>query len=500
VQRAATVSQVAALVSGFDPIPAYRGLAEALRVVITDGRVPVGVRLPSERQLTAALGVSRTTVTRAYAELRDHGFLVSRQGSGWVATLPEARGRRGDHLLPIGDQRHGKIDLTMAAHAADPCILDAYRYAVEQLPGYLAGAGYHPAGLPELREAVASSFAERGLPTDPDQIVITPGALAAVAIAARALVRPGTRVLLESPTYPNAIASFEGAGARVSGVDAGHADLGQDHPGQVYSAQECSGLTWAGDVAAAVEQLRPAAAYLVPDFHNPTGALRSDQARQQVADALARSGTTAVIDESFVLLNLDGSSMPAPFACHHDDTLTVGSLSKSFWGGLRVGWLRVPAPRMDAIVRVRLSLDLGSPVLEQLAGTRLLENGHLRGQQLRHRLRASRDTALAALARHLPDWSVRRPPGGLSLWCGLPDARSSALVAKAEEHGVLLAAGPEFAPEGGLDRFVRIPYTEPEDVLADAIARLAAAWRDTLADPAAPRRARAVRGSTALVS
>jgi DNA-binding transcriptional MocR family regulator len=192
--------------------------------------------------------------------------------------------------------------------------------------------------------------------------------------------------------------------------------------------------------------------------------------------------------------------MPDPFACHHEDTLTVGSLSKSFWGGLRVGWLRVPAPRMDAVVRVRLSLDLGAPVLEQLAATRLLEDRHLRGQQLRDRLRASRDTAIAALARHLPDWSVWRPPGGLSLWCRLPEARSSALVAKAEGYGVLLAAGPEFAPEGGLDRFVRIPYSEPEEILEDAIERLAAAWRDTLGDPATPRRARTVRGSTALVS
>jgi DNA-binding transcriptional MocR family regulator len=500
MQRAATVSQIAALVSGFDPGPAYRGLADALRVVITDGRVPVGVRLPSERQLTTALGVSRTTVARAYAELRDHGFLASRQGSGWVTMLPQARGRRGDHLLPVGDQPHGKIDLTMAAHAADPCILAAYRRAVDQLPGYLAGAGYHPAGLPELREAVASSFADRGLPTDPDQIVITAGALAAVAIAARALVRPGTRVLLESPTYPNAIATFESAGARVSGIDAGHADSGQDDFAQVCSVPEGSGPTWAGDVSAAAEQLRPAAAYLVPDFHNPTGALRSAGERQQVADALGRAGTTAVIDESFVMLNLDGIPMPDPFACHHEDTLTVGSLSKSFWGGLRVGWLRVPAPRMDAVVRVRLSLDLGAPVLEQLAATRLLEDRHLRGQQLRDRLRASRDTAIAALARHLPDWSVWRPPGGLSLWCRLPEARSSALVAKAEGYGVLLAAGPEFAPEGGLDRFVRIPYSEPEEILEDAIERLAAAWRDTLGDPATPRRARTVRGSTALVS
>ena len=113
----------------------------------------------------------------------------------------------------------------------------AFRQAVAQLPGYLSGAGYHPAGIPELREAVATSFASRGLPTDPDQIVITPGALAAVAIAARALVRPGNRVLLESPTYPNAIATFARNGARVSGVDAGQ--------------------SWATGVGAAVRQLGP---------------------------------------------------------------------------------------------------------------------------------------------------------------------------------------------------------------------------------------------------
>jgi DNA-binding transcriptional MocR family regulator len=109
MQRTVPARQVAALVAGFDVAPAYRGLAKALRVVITDGRIPSGVRLPSERQLMEALGVSRATVTRAYAELRDHGFLLSRQGSGWVTTLPEARGRRGDHLLPVGDQPLGKI-------------------------------------------------------------------------------------------------------------------------------------------------------------------------------------------------------------------------------------------------------------------------------------------------------------------------------------------------------------------------------------------------------
>lgn len=477
MQRTVSAAQVASLVAGFAPSPAYRGLAESLRVVITDGRIPVGVRLPSERQLMVVLGVSRTTVTRAYSELRDHGFLLSRQGSGWVTTLPEARGRRGDHLLPVGDQPAGKTDLTMAAPSGGPGIMAAYHWAVDQMPGYLAGAGYHPAGLPELRESVAASFADRGLPTAPEEIMITPGALAAVAIAARALVRPGTRVLLESPVYPNAIATFVRAGARVSGVDAGE--------------------NWADAMSAASRQLRPAAAYLIPDYHNPTGALRSDDDRKRVAAAFRRSGTVAVADESTVLLNLDGGPVPAPFGVYHPDTVTVGGLSKPVWGGLRIGWLRAPASRMEEIARARLSLDLGSPVLEQLAATRLMDDGDLLAQRL-DQLRASRDAALGALARELPDWSVTRPSGGLHLWCMLPEARSSLLVAKAQDRGVMLAAGPEFAPEGGLDRFVRVPFTQPAEVLTSAIGRLAEAWRETLAEPVTLR-AREKR-ATALVS
>ena len=89
-----------------------------------------------------------------------------------------------------------------------PGVLAAYERAVGELPGYLAGTGYYPSGLPALREAVAASYAARGLPTSADQVMIVPGALAGVAIAARALLDPGDRVVTESPTYPNAIATL----------------------------------------------------------------------------------------------------------------------------------------------------------------------------------------------------------------------------------------------------------------------------------------------------
>lgn len=461
-RRVLAASRIAALVGDFDRDPAYKGLAEGLRVLITDGRVPVGVRLPSERELTEALGVSRTTVARAYAELRDGGFLVSRQGSGSVASLPVERGLRGDHLLPPSDLPVGRIDLTCAAPAPGPGILGAYQRAVAELPHYLAGSGYYPTGLPGLREAVADRYADRGVPTSPDQIMIVPGAMAGIAVVTRALVRRGARALVESPTYPNAIAALRHSGARLVS-----SDIGREDP-QIDALLDV------------VAQVGPAVAFLIPDFHNPTGHLMSEASRERVADALAAAGTHPLIDESMVDLPLDGQEMPAPFAAYSPASVTVGSLSKPYWGGLRIGWVRAPAPMMDALFRARLSLDLGTPLLEQLVGIDLIRTGRGLLEHRRDHLRVSRDAGIAALAAHLPEWKVRKPAGGLSLWCELPEAgaHSSDLVPYAAGRDVAIVPGPAFAPEGGLDRFLRLPCTAPPHVLEDAVARIATAWRD----------------------
>ena len=466
--RVIAAPTVAGLIGDFHREPAYRGLAEALRVLITDGRVPVGVRLPSERELTDALQVSRTTVTRAYAELRDHGYLVSRRGSGSVASLPASRAFRGDHLLFPGEAHEDEIDLTCAAAVAGPGILAAYERAVAELPAYLGGSGYYPSGLPVLREAVAERFTARGLPTTAEQVMIVPGALSGVAVAARALARRGTRTLVESPTYPNAIATLRQTGTRMLS-----SPIAREAPD-------------VADLLRSIDQVRPDLAYLVPDFHNPTGHLLSDEGRERVGASLRRHGTVTIVDESMVELGLDSQPMPRPLGAYLPDAITVGSVSKPFWGGLRVGWLRAPAGRMDAMVRSRLSLDLGVPVLEQIVAADLLRNGAALLDLKRAVLRESRDAAVAALAEHLPAWKVRVPAGGLSLWCELPAAHSTDLLPRAADLGVLLAPGPSFAPEGGLDRFLRIPYTQPAHVLESAVERIAQAWKSTLADPGGP--------------
>jgi DNA-binding transcriptional MocR family regulator len=470
-------ARLAALAADFDRSPAYAGLADRLRLLIAGGRVDTDLRLPSERDLCVALGVSRTTVTRAYAALVEAGYAVARQGSGTFTRLPGGRRQAFDRLLTPHSGSDDLIDLSCAASAAAPGVAQAYAEAAADLPLYLGGSGYFPTGVPALQQEIAAAYDARGLPTDPDQVLVVPGALSALMVVAQGLVGPRDRALVESPGYPNAHAALRRAGARwvAAPMDVDGWDL--DAVGRV------------------VKEARPRLAYLIPDFQNPTGNLMDDAQREEYAALLRRAGTIPVVDESHQALRLDGGPMPRPFASFAPDAVSLGSVSKSLWGGLRVGWIRCPAGLTDRLVAARIAMDLGSPVFEQLVAARLLHARDDHWAAHRDRLRAQRDALAEALAQRLPHWRFRLPGGGLSLWCELPDdspAGSLELTAEAELRDVAVSAGPAFALEGGLESFVRIPYTRPEDELRIAVDRLADAWDAVSSRPATatPRRTR----------
>ncbi|GAA4408073.1 PLP-dependent aminotransferase family protein [Fodinibacter luteus] len=439
--------------------PAYRALADALRLAVADGRIAAGTRLPSERDLTAALDVSRTTVTRAYAVLRESGYLTSRRGSGSVATLPSGARPRGAGSLFPADAGEGIIDLTCAATRAPAGVLEAYERAVQQLPAHLTGAGYLTLGMPELREVIADRYTARGLPTSPDEVLVTSGAVAGIGIVLRALLGHGDRIIVENPTYPNTVDALRRGGARL-------VPLAMDPDG------------W--DVAESARTVRSAgaaAAVLIPDFHNPTGALMADEDRAVLARALRSAGTVPVVDETIAEVDLDGTGvLPVPFAAHDPRAVSVGSSSKSHWGGLRTGWMRAPRSVLPALVEARVTTDLGAPVLEQLVLLELMRAAPGLTPERRGDLRASREALVAALRARLPELGFRVPRGGLSLWCELPEGLDATTVAiAAEDAGLLVAAGPRFAVVGGLERWVRLPYVLRPDVMVEAVDRLAGA-------------------------
>ena len=218
-------------------------------------------------------------------------------------------------------------------------------------------------------------------------------------------------------------------------------------------------------------------AYLLPDFNNPTGRCLGPAGRAELAAIGRDTRMTIVVDESMAELALDiEPPMPVAAFARGSEIVTIGSVSKAFWGGLRVGWVRASRSLITQLLGTRSSVDLGTPVMDQLASAHLLANPEALLADRREALRAQRGALLDALAEHLPDWSVDPGPGGMSLWARLPQPVSTALASTAPNFGVLLAAGPKFGGEGTFERYLRLPYTHTEADLRRAVPRIAAAY------------------------
>lgn len=424
-------------------------LVTAMKLLVADGRLPVGTRLPSERELTEALPVSRTTITAALDQLRAEGVVESRRGAGSWINGPVGGGggiTGGDDTL---------IDLSRAAPPALPSVRLAMEVAMGQMPEHLASHGYDERGLPVLRQRIADRYAARGLPTSPDQIVVTSGAQHAWALVLRLFAGPGDRVLVEQPSYPNAL-------------EAVRASFGIPVPVPMLAdGWDLDGFE------AAVRQAGPRLAYLIPDFQNPTGLRMTSESRESLSAVLRKARTPFVVDETLVELALDGSPEPLPMAAFGGDSVvTLGSASKSHWGGLRIGWIRASADVVHRLLSTRAAIDLGTPVFEQLVLAALLESPESVLRQRREEALAQRDVAVAALREHCPQWKFDVPTGGLGIWCALDGPVSTRIAVVAQNHGLRLVPGPRFAVHGGCEQMLRVPYTQSPEVLREAIARL----------------------------
>jgi DNA-binding transcriptional MocR family regulator len=439
------------LVGWRDAGVAYAALADRIRLLILDGRVGSGTRLPAERELAAQLGVSRTTVTAAYAELRDAGYLLSVRGSGSVAQLP--------HRAPVSTEpQSGYLDFSKATMPAAPEVLPAARLAAEQLPAYLGESGFDPMGLLVLREAIADRYTARGLPTTPDQVMVTIGAQHAISLIARTVMARGDRALIENPTYPHALDALKTAGARLV-------------PVSVTSEEGWDELA----LEQAIQRTSPSLGYIMPDHHNPTGRSMSLALREKVLALAARHGTTIIADETMAELGLDGQPASLPFAAH-GNAILVGSVGKTVWGGLRIGWIRADRTVIQRLARARMSGDLGSPMLEQLIVAELLRDFDTILGARRAYLRAGRDRLAGMLRGSMPEWHMPHVAGGLTAWVGLGEPVSSQLAIAARNEGLIIAAGPRFGIDGAFERFIRIPFSLSAEETEGGVAALVRAW------------------------
>jgi DNA-binding transcriptional MocR family regulator len=452
--------------------PLYRRLAAALDSAIAAGRIPGATMLPPERQLADALGVSRSTVVAALEALKATGRLEARQGSGtWVrgvTRLPD----EGNRELVEQLEGHAVLrDLTGAptqavefTAAAVDCAPEVIAATTSLDPAavtrWSAGHGYNPLGLDVMRQAVADRLTGIGLPSTAQQVLITTGATEALLLAARLYLEPGAPAVLESPSYAGAIDVLHAVGARLLSIDVDASGARTDQLADVLA------------------RALPRMVYLVPDFQNPTGLVLSQRRREEVARLAGEFHVPVIEDIVQRELWLDAPP-PPPIASFAPDApvLTVGSMSKVFWGGLRLGWIRGAETTIARLGRMKAVTDFGTPLVAQMIGAQLLPQIDAVAARRRRELGERFAVLAATMAEHLPDWRCPHPAGGMSAWAQLPVPRGDELVRRASAYGVALVPGSTFAVDHHrhADR-IRLPFVAEPAVIEEGVRRLAEAW------------------------
>jgi DNA-binding transcriptional MocR family regulator len=460
-----SVHRLARLLGSWDEGGGTKGdkLATNILRLIIDGHLAAGSRLPSERHLATTMGIARTTVGHAFSLLRDEGVISSSTGVGtFVTASGQSASARGDARLQsfIETVPSGTIDLRSAALLPLPMVFDEFQRLSDHDFGTLANThGYLADGLNELRCAIADYYERDGLRTRPEQIVVTAGAQQAIHISLSSILNAGDVVVVEEPTFRGGLETLRASGARLVSVPSGAGGL---------------------DVAAfrsVIERTRARVALLLSTVHNPTGSTLSNERRRDVGQVADHFGVTLIDDTSNCDLFIS-PERPAPLASFTSRTITVGSASKLFWGGLRVGWIRAESELLHAILSAKNTHDLGTSVPSQLVTSHLLARyqearGQRRMQMLEGHVRKRR-----LLEAQLPDWVVGPSTGGASLWVKLPAGRSSTLFAeRARRAGVNVLAGPTFSTNNACDDHVRIATSVDAATFETAVQRLAEVWQ-----------------------
>ena len=458
-------------------MPAYRRLARAIEDMIERGELLPGTRLPPERDLAAGLRIARNTVVKAYGVLsterlirRDRGRGTTVSGDTTVAVSARmgelaTSAQRSVVFRTLSDSPVGTIDLLAASVPSNPRVTELLSEAWERvdLTQLVEHHGYYPFGFPPLRAAIADHLSRHGLRTIDDQVLITSGAQQAISLVAAWVSDAAGIVVVENPTYPGAIDAFRAAGARILTLPLGPDGLDVDE----LEAHVSTGLV--------------RAIFVMPTFHNPTGFVMPVSARQQLAELARAGGTVVVEDHAMGDIRITSAPIPPPIAAlagPESPIIYIDSLSKTYWGGLRVGWIRAPRSIISHLARVRTSADLAGVLPTQAMAVdlvaRLDEVSEIRRRELAERLEA----VASLMTGLLPDWRWRAPTGGLCLWARLPYGSATELAVIAARHGVAIVSGAVMSADAQFDDHVRLPLGAALNDLEQGLARLGHAWNE----------------------
>jgi DNA-binding transcriptional MocR family regulator len=442
----------------------YEELAAFITGLIERGTLAAGARVPSLREISRQHRTSLTTAMQAYRLLEDRGLIEARPQSGFyvakaqrvLAAPPKSRpsARPTEVTVPA-------VMLTLLEHAADPelvplgCAIPSPQLlasgALDRCLARLArvhGARHNvytpPRGDLTLRREIARRALRVGHALSPDDVLVSCGCTEALALALRAVTRPGDTVAVESPTYFGLLQVLQSLGLKVLEL-----------PTDARSGVDLGAL----DVACASH--RVAACVLASCFHNPLGCTMDEANKRAVLALLASHHVPLIEDDIYGDIGF-GTERPRPFAALDSRAAVIycSSFSKTLAPGYRVGWVAAGERFMPRLIEAKVASTLCGPVLPQLALAEFLASGGY-DHHLRRMRRLFQDTLhrmVGAIEQSFPPGTtVSQPAGGFVLWVELPRAADTKrLFVQALEQGICFAPGVVFSASGRYSRCLRL--------------------------------------------
>jgi len=476
--------------------PAYAQIRDHFRGRIGAGDLPSGHRLPPERELAARLGVSRSTVVRAYDELKTEGWVERHVGRGTIVSgrpttldvppiawpacfsnIARRIGRTAEAAEQLTSLLAGRsIDVSFAHGLPDSALLstaqlsEAWNTIIDRRGTAVIGA-CPVQGIPEVRELISERSRARGLDLHPDHVTMVNGSQHGLDLLLRLLVEPGDTVLVEIPTYYVALQSFQARGLRILGVPTDARGMDVDRVDHLLS------------------RYHPRLIYTVPTYQNPTGSTLSLERREQLLALAQRHQVPIIEDDPFGDLFFDEPPPPPIKALdRHGHVLYLSTFSKSLAPGLRVGWLVAPKPVADRASRLNGMAELHPNTGGQHLVVEFAQRGWL--DDLIERARttyAARCVAMDAALRRarLPELRWSAPDGGLFLWLELPEALDAFhLLRQTVEEGVAFVPGSLMYPTSARRNVCRLSFSIPDEAaIARGIASIASTAKRMLRRP-----------------
>ncbi|WP_371368053.1 Histidinol-phosphate aminotransferase [Sporomusa rhizae] len=466
-------------------IPLYKQIAGILTENIKNAILPPGTKLPPERELSALLGVSRTTTINAYRQLEEQGLICTRVGSGtYVADLgpitktppavpwsqlfaPSVNIQLPSILRELIYSAAAKDSISLAAGMPDPSLypLNDFAQFFTSQSSFLDGAdlGHTPTeGYTPIRNILSTMLTEKGYGITPENTMIVSGSQQGLYLIAKVFLQPGDYVIVESPTYLGAIQLFSNSSARILSLPSSGPlpfDLLEDY----------------------LIRYRPKLFYVMPTFQNPNGRVMPLEERRELLRLAAKHRLVIVEDDPYgELFYEEKPPLPLKALDSYGGVIALGTFSKMLFPGLRTGWVVAPEPVINRFALEKQYIDLHSSNLSQRLLYDYLHQGLLDNHLalVRTEYKKRRDFVAGALKRYCsPHLTFSIPAGGFYFWCSLTqDILTRQLLHEASKTGVSFVPGEAFyADASGAHEFRLCFVTQPEERLLEGIKRLSKA-------------------------